>query len=344
MEKLKVTGQRYNIQIGHRGESAARPIVIDIADWLEQWPQGLAVVLVKRPKDRQYYAARNTLQSRDDRILTWKPDATDTEYVAIDPPVEVQVVFSDGDVVLAKTPVWLCRVMPSLDGTETTPPSTESPWIAEVLSAAVQAHQDADRAEQSANEADISRQQAEAAAESAAESAEAASDASEEAGRWAEVSTHNARTSIAAIAIAAASARLAEEHANAAVEAADRAEERSGQTILAAETVGTVIAQINTATAVVDDLVNQADTHEDNARMYSDSAAASARDAAAQAGRSENAADQAENAAIRAAASVDNRGIIEFYLDENGHCIEEYTNGADDIIFSIVDGRLGVEF
>lgn len=131
-----ITGTIYNINVGRCGESASHDIVIDIKPWLDLWPEGVGLVLLKRPKDKTYYTALNVRQDNVEKTLTWRPDAIDTDQVTKDKPLLIQVVYSNGQTVIARAPVWLGRVEPSLIGTDSYSLAFEAPWVTQILQAA----------------------------------------------------------------------------------------------------------------------------------------------------------------------------------------------------------------
>lgn len=349
--RLKVLGARYNIQIGQRSEQNARPVEIDIAPWLEQWPTGLGIVTVKRPGDRQYYVAANVHQDNQERLLIWTPDLTDTEIVTVDKPVLVQVVFSDGDTTLARTPVWECRVAPSLPGTEGTAPEAQTPWITELLQAAATTTANAQAAQQSANAAAESAQQAllrkldaqmysNSAAQSAIQSEyerRLAQGAAEQAQQFENSAFDAAHQATDAVANIGMSASAAAESAQRAEQAATRAS-GSAQTATekAAESAASLarVVELNSATQLAATEVSANAASVDAQTIQAVQAANYAADSR----------DRAEAAAVRAESALDDRGIIDFYILSNGHLIQEYSQGSEDIVFGLNNGRLEVAY
>ena len=131
----EVTGKRYLLKIGRAGEQNATEVVANIQPWLDQWPGGLVGVLIQRPNDDYYYAAFNVVQDNEAGTVTWYPSAVDTAQDTTKKSLKMQIIYTKGNNVIARTPIWSCRIESSLLGNED-PPETQADWFQRIMDAA----------------------------------------------------------------------------------------------------------------------------------------------------------------------------------------------------------------
>lgn len=132
----EVTGKRYLLRIGRAGEQYASEFVVNIQPWLDLWPNGQAAVLIQRPDDDYFYTAANVVQDNDAGTVTWSPDATDTAQATTKKALQMQVVFTSNNTVIARAPIWSCRIESSLIDDTVDPPDVNAQWFMRILNAA----------------------------------------------------------------------------------------------------------------------------------------------------------------------------------------------------------------
>ena len=134
------------IPIGVQTESGVEAVGFDVKPWLDEFDGLELSVWPTRPGESAAYPAEDV--ELVGTVLYWRPNATDT---AIQGGGKVEILGLTGD--KRKLSGWcetVCRAT-SL-GTTQDPPEAAQPWVDNVLAAAEEAKNQADRAEQIAND------------------------------------------------------------------------------------------------------------------------------------------------------------------------------------------------
>lgn len=129
-------GQLTRLTLGFEGESNARPIEIDMTDWLEDWPGAAVGLLLMRPGEENFYPAATTMQAG---VMRYVPTRADVEI-----PGEglAQIVLTDANDVELRSRVVKTVVEASLPGSVAgTPEDPMQPFVDQVLDAAARADQ-----------------------------------------------------------------------------------------------------------------------------------------------------------------------------------------------------------
>lgn len=119
------------LQLGRRGENAARKIVFDITDWRAEFgDNGIIALLAQRPGDTEPYPVAVTVSGSS---VTWLVSAADTTKPGVYGQAELQ--YRIGDVVV-KSAIWRTFIADSLGTPSPTPPDPQQAWVDQVLDAA----------------------------------------------------------------------------------------------------------------------------------------------------------------------------------------------------------------
>lgn len=129
--RLKREGQPV---LGISGENEAAKIEVDAADFAEEFPGGIALLVYARPDGQVYPLISET---DENHIVSAMLTSLETEKPGY---VEIELQWLVGDV-LAKSRAYRGRIRESV-GTSTTPPSPTPAWADQVI-AAGQAAQEA---------------------------------------------------------------------------------------------------------------------------------------------------------------------------------------------------------
>lgn len=136
-------GRLTRLTLGFEGESNARPIEIDMTDWLEDWPGAAVGLLLMRPGDETFYPAATTMQ---DGVMRYVPTRADVE---IPGDGLAQIVLTDANDVELRSRVVKTVVEASLPGSVAgTPEDPMQPFVDQVIGAAARAEQAAKDAEE----------------------------------------------------------------------------------------------------------------------------------------------------------------------------------------------------
>lgn len=111
------------IDLGIRGENEARQIAFDLSWLIQNYGNGVGVILVKRATDEEAYPAANINQSGV--TLTWVLSNVDTGVMG----KGRAELFWYVDETLAKTIVYPTWVAPDIIGTSTEPPDPYDSWL-----------------------------------------------------------------------------------------------------------------------------------------------------------------------------------------------------------------------
>ena len=137
--------QRAPVQIGLYGENDAREIAYDITPWADL--SGAANVMVKRSGDTDPYISAATV---DGNTAVWTVSDADL----LEGYGELQFVFTSGDTIIAKSPIFTTFVAESLSDDTVTPPDPIKSWYDDVIAAAGTVGEAADRAESAVERVD----------------------------------------------------------------------------------------------------------------------------------------------------------------------------------------------
>ena len=129
-------GRLTRLALGYEGENNARPIEINMVDWLADWPGAAVGLLLMRPGEETFYPATT---KTTDGVMRYVPTRADLEI-----PGEglAQIVLTgEGDVEL-RSRVVKTVVEASLPGSVAgTPEEPMQPYVAQVMDAAARAEQ-----------------------------------------------------------------------------------------------------------------------------------------------------------------------------------------------------------
>ena len=136
------------IPIGYEGEYNGRKAVLDIANYLHDYPNGIPVLMVQRPGEETVYPATNTRINEYNK-LEWYFTAYDAQKAGLG-KAQIEIVDPDGNV-LVKSGVITTRVADSLVSSGDAPEWYES-YEQRIVNVAASAEQDANKAEAALNE------------------------------------------------------------------------------------------------------------------------------------------------------------------------------------------------
>lgn len=171
LEKIVVSlkDSRPLVKIGWTGENDARGIVWDISTWQTIYGEGICTLLNQREQDTAPYPCPVTI---DGKFAVWQ--VTDGD-LGSGGNGKCQLVYTVGEEVVAKSPVYKTLASRSLSG-EIEPPDQFDSWIDQIVQAGAQAQAAASTATSKAGEASSSAE----AAEGSAQAAQAAASSVEE--------------------------------------------------------------------------------------------------------------------------------------------------------------------
>ena len=133
------------LPLGRQGENLARKVAFDLSDWVSEYGAGTAELIYQRPGDSAPYPVAAV---RDGDTLVWTLTATDTDCQTNYGRCELRYYVGE---TLAKSKTWRTWVEPAMSTpSETAPPEPEQGWVEQVLKAAVDVENSADRAERAA--------------------------------------------------------------------------------------------------------------------------------------------------------------------------------------------------
>ena len=142
--------QLENIEIGVVGENEAKIIEIDVRPWLAKWPDASFGITAMRPGEETAYPCQSELENG---ILKWIVTGGD---VAISGRGKMDVRAYQGTLV-AKTPVIMTIIEPTMPGNETEiPPDAEPGWLDALSQSTAEAQKAADEARAAIKEIDES--------------------------------------------------------------------------------------------------------------------------------------------------------------------------------------------
>ena len=120
------------INIGRQLENLATEVVFDLSNWIAEFGDGAAALIVRRVGDSNTYPVS---LERQDSKATWKVTSSDTELAQKNRYGRCELRWYVGDV-LAKSNIWKLYVEPSMTGQSgATPPTPEQSWVDKVLEA-----------------------------------------------------------------------------------------------------------------------------------------------------------------------------------------------------------------
>lgn len=162
------------IEIGVVGENEAKIIEIDVRPWLSKWPDARFGITATRPGEETSYPCQSVLENG---ILKWIVNSGD---VAISGRGKMDVRAYQ-DTIVAKTPVIMTIIEPTMPGTEGEAPEAEQGWIDQAHGYQIASEKAAREAKDAAREAAQDANDAEQAASNAAQHAQAAETAKQQA-------------------------------------------------------------------------------------------------------------------------------------------------------------------
>ena len=280
LEKIVVSlkDSRPLVKIGWTGENDARGIVWDISAWQTIYGEGTCTLLNQRETDDAPYPCSITI---DGKFAVWQ--VTDGD-LGSGGNGKCQLIYTVGEEVVAKSPVYKTLASRSLSG-EIEPPDQFDSWIDQIVQAGAQAQAAASTATSKAGEASSS---ATSAAESAQTAQAAASTATSKAGEASSSATS-----------AAESAQTAQEAASTAT---SKAGEASSSAEAAAESAQTAQAAASTATSKAGEASSSAEAAAESAQTAQTAASTATSKAGEASSSAEAAAESAQTA--QAAAST----------------------------------------
>ena len=120
------------INIGRQLENLATEVVFDLSNWIAEFGDGEAALIVRRVGDSNIYPV--SLERQDSEAI-WKVTNADTELAQKGRYGRCELRWYVGDV-LAKSNIWKLYVEPSMTGQSgTVPPTPEQSWVDKVLEA-----------------------------------------------------------------------------------------------------------------------------------------------------------------------------------------------------------------
>jgi len=130
--------------IGRRGENKATNVVFDLTDLIDNFGEGIAILVVKRPGETDPYPISLI---RDGSSATWEVTNTDTANVET---MMAELFWYQGEM-LAKSILYTVRIGKDIGDESFTPPDPYDSWIESLTNIAVIAHQEALAAESAKN-------------------------------------------------------------------------------------------------------------------------------------------------------------------------------------------------
>lgn len=149
------------IVLGRIGENECTRVEFDVSGWLEEYPSAVISVLNMRPSDPAAYPIPASKLELTDGKLYWTITNSELSTLGKGGNGQCQIVATVDDVI-AKTCIYLTKILPSLDGSGDPPEPWES-WVDEIL----EAGSDATAAKNAAEYAQAKAEDAQHAAEAA---------------------------------------------------------------------------------------------------------------------------------------------------------------------------------
>ena len=134
-------GKLSRLTLGYQGENNARPINVDVSDWLKEFPGAAVGLMLMRPGEDEFYPAAVKVK---DGVMSFIPTRGDLVYAG---EGEAQFILTGTDDVELRSRVVKTTINASLLGTLGEAPPPETAFIQQVVDAA-------DRAERAAEEAE----------------------------------------------------------------------------------------------------------------------------------------------------------------------------------------------
>ena len=257
------------IALGRIVENQYTRVAFPIETYALEYPTAEFTLLNRRPNDALAYPVANI--EKDDEYLYWNVTSSD---LTVDGIGECEFVVTV-DSVVAKSIIYVTKVLPALDGSGDVPDPWES-WLTQFQQYANIASESAASATQSAQSADDSASTATSKAIEATNSAIAAASSADTASTKAGESANSATAASGSANTASQKAGEAAASATAASGSADSASVSAGSASAnALKSEGFAVGQQNGEDVGVD-----SPYHENNAKYYSEQAAESAASAA----------------------------------------------------------------
>lgn len=161
LNELKVQG----ITIGRRDTYGTEQVVFDLAELIDVYGEGSAVLMVKRPGDETAYPA--TTEQTDGQLI-WTVSDIDTAYKG---KGECEIFwYVNGN--LAKTVIYPTNVLRDIGETTEEPPDAYPTWVDHLTELGAETLENARKAAKSAEEADLAAEDAGKAADDAEKAAD----------------------------------------------------------------------------------------------------------------------------------------------------------------------------
>lgn len=138
-------GRLTRLSLGYEGENKARPMEINVAEWLSDWPGASVGLLLQRPGEDSFYPAAVKVENG---VLYYTPTRADVEI-----PGEglAQIVLTNAEDVELRSRVVRTKIEESLPGSAgEAPEEPMQPFVDQVIDAAARAEDAAKRAEEAA--------------------------------------------------------------------------------------------------------------------------------------------------------------------------------------------------
>ena len=158
VDELKVQG----ITIGRRDTYGTEQVEFDLAELIDTYGNGSAILMVKRKLDETAYPA--TTEQADGKLL-WTVSEIDTAYKG---KGECEIFWYVGED-LAKTVIYPISIMRDIGETTEEPPDPYPSWLDSLAALGAETLENARHAAESANEAEQSAENAETSEQNAAE-------------------------------------------------------------------------------------------------------------------------------------------------------------------------------
>lgn len=114
------------INLGHQEENLCVEIPFDVSDWLQEYPNGIVVIIAKRNKeDTPYIANTEFIHNR----IIWKVTSYDTQYNGKG-MAEIRLVEND---VIKKSAIFQTNIEESITGSTVEPDQPVPEWINQIL-------------------------------------------------------------------------------------------------------------------------------------------------------------------------------------------------------------------
>lgn len=154
------------LHIGKETEYGVRPVVIDVSEWAERWPEMAVSVHVTRPGEDASYPAADVVREGD--LITWTPNEIDTAVPGSSGTLELMGLMEGRKILSATVALVIGK---TTTATTQDPPEGWSAWSDSVLLAAQDAAESAERAAASEQAAAEHDNQAQFAAKNANDTA-----------------------------------------------------------------------------------------------------------------------------------------------------------------------------